>query len=128
MNHDEITQKPRSWSWVLLFTTSGTLLCCALPITLVGLGMGSVVATMASTAPWLITLSQHKALMFLVSGLLIVLAIAFVYRPGRVCPTDPELAAACESADRWNRRLLIVSSLMWMIGFIAAYALPLLLI
>jgi len=30
--------KPRSWSWLLLFTTSGTLLCCAMPITLVGTG------------------------------------------------------------------------------------------
>jgi hypothetical protein len=52
--------KPRSWSWLLLFTTSGTLLCCALPITLVTLGLGASVATMASAAPWLITLSQYK--------------------------------------------------------------------
>jgi mercuric ion transport protein len=35
--------KPRSWSWLLLFTTSGTLLCCALPITLVTLGLGASV-------------------------------------------------------------------------------------
>lgn len=34
----EINSKPRRWSWLLLFTTSGTLLCCAIPITLVSLG------------------------------------------------------------------------------------------
>ena len=77
---------PRTWSWLLLFTTSGTLLCCALPITLVSLGMGTVVATMASSTPWLIALSQYKLWMFLVSGILIGLSIYAVYRPGRSCP------------------------------------------
>ena len=119
-------KKPRSWSWLLLFTTSGTLLCCALPITLVTLGLGASVATMASAAPWLITLSQYKGWMFALSGLMIGLGFWAVHRPGRVCPTDPELAAACASADPWNQRFLWLSGAMWCIGFIAAYALPLL--
>ena len=118
--------KPRSWSWLLLFTTSGTLLCCALPITLVTLGLGASVATMASAAPWLITLSHYKSWMFALSGTLIGLGFWAVHRPGRVCPTDPELAAACASADRWNQRFLWLSASMWCVGFIAAYALPLL--
>tara|TARA_B110000902_G_scaffold263062_1_gene341353 strand:+ start:983 stop:1351 length:369 start_codon:yes stop_codon:yes gene_type:complete len=118
--------KPRSWSWLLLFTTSGTLLCCALPITLVTLGLGASVATMASAAPWLITLSQYKGWMFALSGLIIGLGFWAVHRSGRVCPTDPELAAACASADRWNRRFLWLSTGMWCVGFIAAYGLPLL--
>ena len=118
--------KPRSWSWLLLFSTSGTLLCCALPITLVTLGLGASVATMASAAPWLITLSQYKGWMFTLSGLIIGLGFWAVHRSGRVCPTDPELAAACASADRWNRRFLWLSTGMWCVGFIAAYGLPLL--
>ena len=128
MLHDQehTMNKPRSWSWLLLLTTSGTLLCCAIPIVLVSLGLGTAVATMASSAPWLITLSQYKAWMFLASGLLIGLSAWAVYRPGRQCPTDPELAAACQRADRWNRRFISVSSGMWVIGFIAAYGLPLL--
>lgn len=117
---------PRTWSWLLLFTTSGTLLCCALPITLVSLGMGAAVATMASSAPWLIILSQYKLWMFLLSGVLILLSTYAVYRPGRSCPTDPNLAAACAQADKWNRRFIIISASMWAIGFITAYALPLL--
>ena len=121
------TNKPVTWSWLLLFTTSGTLLCCAIPITLVSLGLGTVVATMASTAPWLITLSQYKSWMFLISALLIGLATWAVYRPGRLCPTDPELAAACQRADIWNRRFIWLSGGMWLVGFIAAYGLPLLL-
>lgn len=119
-------RKPKTWSWLLLFTTSGTLLCCALPITLVSLGLGAVVASMASTAPWLITLSQYKVWMFLLSAILIALSAWAVYRPGRVCPTDPELAKACAKADRWNRRFIMISTAMWLLGFITAYGLPLL--
>ena len=116
--------KPRSWSWILLFTTSGTLLCCAIPITLVSIGMGATVAAMASSAPWLITLSQYKVPMFILSGLLIVLSAWAVYRLGRSCPTNPELAAACLRADIWNRRFIVFSGVMWAVGFFAAYGLP----
>lgn len=119
------TQKPRTWSWLLLFTTSSTLLCCAIPITLVTLGMGATVASMAASAPWLITLSQYKGWMFLISGVLIVLAAWAVLRPGRACPVDPELAAACARADTWNKRFIVFSTVMWLVGFGAAYLLPL---
>lgn len=119
---------PLNWSWLLLFTTSGTLLCCALPITLVSLGLGATVASMASSAPWLIVLSQYKAWMFLLSGLLIGVSCWAIYRPGRSCPSDPALAAACERADRWNRRFVFLSAGLWTVGFMAAYVLPLLLI
>lgn len=120
------TSRPRTWSWLLLFTTSGTLICCAIPITLVSLGLGAAVASMASTAPWLVTLSLYKGWMFTASGGLIALSAWAVYRPGRACPADPDLAAACERADKWNRRFIWFSGAMWAIGFFAAFALPVL--
>ena len=125
MTHTE-QSKPRTWSWLLLLTTSGTLVCCAIPITLVSLGLGAAVASMASTVPWLVTLSMYKGWMFSMSGGLIGLSAWAVYRPGRVCPTDPELAAACETADRWNRRFIWFSASMWCVGFAAAFILPVL--
>ena len=120
------TSRPRTRSWLLLFTTSGTLICCAIPITLVSLGLGAAVASMASTAPWLVTLSLYKGWMFTASGGLIALSAWAVYRPGRACPADPDLAAACERADKWNRRFIWFSGAMWAIGFFAAFALPVL--
>ncbi len=45
--------------------------CCALPITLVVLGMGGAVASMMSVARWLGTLAQYKLLMFTATGLVI---------------------------------------------------------
>lgn len=115
--------KPVAWSWILLLTTTATLTCCALPILLVSFGLGAAVATMASTAPWLIALSQHKAWVFAVSGALIAAAAWAVFRPGRACPADPELAAACASADKWNRRFLWLASAMWCVGFFTAFIL-----
>ena len=123
--NDATQAKPVMWSWVLLFTTSGTLICCAIPITLVALGLGTVVATVASSAPWLVTLSQYKGWMFAGSGVLIALSAWAVFRSGRACPADPALAAACERADRWNRRFIWISSVLWLVGFSAAYLLPL---
>lgn len=115
--------KPRSWSWILLVTTSATLTCCALPILLVTVGLGTAVASIASTAPWLISLSMYKGWVFSVSGAMIAASAWAVYRPGRVCPTDPELAAACARADKWNRRFIWLSGSMWCVGFFAAFVL-----
>lgn len=119
------TPRTRRWTWLLLFTTSGTLICCAIPIALVSLGLGSVVASMAATAPWIVTLSMYKGWMFTVSGCLIALAAWAIYRPGRSCPADPDLAALCQRADKWNRGFVWVAAAMWIIGFLAAFALPL---
>jgi len=117
----------KQWSWVLLFTSSTTLICCALPIALVTLGLGAVSAVMFANFPFLVVLAKHKALLFAGSGLMIAVSGWLLYRPGRACPIDPELARACETAHRWNTRIVVVSSLMWALGFVAAYlSLPML--
>lgn len=115
----------RVWSWTLLFTTSATLVCCALPILLVSLGFGAAVASIATAAPWLIQLSLYKGWVFAISGALILLAAWSVMRAGRSCPTDPQLAKACEKADQWNRRFILLSAALWCVGFFAAYVLVL---
>ena len=43
-----------------LFASSSTLVCCALPAIFVGLGAGASFASLVSTFPFLITLSQYK--------------------------------------------------------------------
>lgn len=101
----------------------GTLLCCALPLLLVTLGMGATVATLVSAAPWLVTLSHYKAWMFVLSGGALLAAAYFLYRPGRTCPTDPQLARLCARADRWNRRVHGAAVVIWLIGAFSAYLL-----
>jgi mercuric ion transport protein len=104
-----------------LLLSAGTLICCALPILLVSLGLGASVAALTSAAPWLVSLSAHKNWVFTVSGLAIAGGVFLLYRPGRACPTDPRLAALCARADRWNRAALSIAAVIWSIGFTAAF-------
>lgn len=114
------------WGWLVLFTSSSTLICCALPILLVTLGLGAVSATLFDTLPFLVTLAKHKLWMFIGSAGMLILGGWALYRPGRSCPTDPVLAQKCEGAHRWNKRIWWVSIVIWGIGFFAAYlSLPL---
>ena len=112
---------PRKWAWIVLFTSSSTLICCALPIMLVSLGLGAVSATLFASFPILVTLAQYKTWMF--SGSAVVLALTgwLLYRPGRACPADPDLAEQCERAHRWNMRFFWVAAAVWMAGAAAAY-------
>jgi mercuric ion transport protein len=115
-------------SYLSLFTSFGTLLCCALPSLLVLLGLGATVASFLSAVPWLVTLSRHKNWVFFVSGILIVsnLGYTYVVAPrlrggGAACPTDaPE---ACEQASTLSRTVLWISVSLYAIGLFSAYLL-----
>jgi len=118
--------KATGLSWLTLFAASGTLICCALPIVLVTLGLGTAVAALTSSFPILMTIAQHKTWVFTVSGVLLLVSGWFTYRPGKTCPADPELARICNRAQLWNRRIYWSAVALWSVGFFAAYlALPL---
>ena len=126
MSTDPVRVKAGGLAWLTLFASSGTLICCALPIVLITLGMGATVAALTSSFPILITLSQHKAWVFAFSGLLLGLTGWWLYRREYSCPGDKRLAAMCARSRVWNRRIFLTSALIWLLGFFAAYlALPL---
>lgn len=115
--------KEKSLTIFTLFTTTGTLLCCALPIILVTLGLGSTVVAMTSMFPFLITLTQYKIWVFIFSGAMLAISGWLMYRPGRTCPTDKELARICSATHKWNTRIYLSSLIIWGIGFSASYLL-----
>jgi mercuric ion transport protein len=114
--------------YVSLFSSFGTLLCCALPSLLVLVGLGATVASFLSSVPVLVTLSHHKNWVFAVSGLLIAANFAYVYMlvpkllagRGACPPDDPN---ACEAASRTSRVVLWISGLIYLGGFFTAYVL-----
>jgi mercuric ion transport protein len=113
-------------SYFSLFTSVGTLLCCALPSLLVLAGLGASVASTLSALPWLVTLSRHKHWTFSISGTLIALSFVNMYYlaprfRARAC--DPENPAACDNASDLARTLLWISAAIYTVGFFAAYAL-----
>ena len=116
----------RSSTLITLFASSGTLICCALPILLVSLGLGSVVAAATFRWPFLVTLSEHSTLMFGGSAAFLALAGWVVYWRPQQCPSDPVLGAQCVRANLWNRRAWWLSIVIWLAGFSARFGLPLL--
>lgn len=112
-------------SYFALFASTGTLFCCALPSLLVALGMGATMAGLVTAVPQLVWLSQYKALVFGVSGLMILIASYLQYRSRfETCPTDPKLAKACTSARIWSHWILAISGIIWVTGAFFAFAAP----
>jgi len=114
--------------YLSLFTSLGTLLCCALPSLLVLIGLGATVASVVTAAPWLITLSRHKDWTFMVAGLLITANFFYVFlvapklRIGNpTCPLDQP--NACSTASRMSQWILWVSAGIYFVGFFSAYVL-----
>jgi len=116
-------RKEQGITWFAFFTTTGTLICCALPILFVTLGLGATVAAMTSAFPFLVALSKHKIWVFTFSALMLVISGWLMYRPGRHCPADPVLAQKCTTTLKWNKRIYWVSVGIWGAGFFAAYVL-----
>jgi hypothetical protein len=115
-------------SYVSLFTSLGTLLCCALPSLLVLFGLGATVASVLSEAPWLVAMSHHKNWVFLVAGVLISGNFVYVYAiaprlQARTGACDPSDASACQTVSRFSRIVLWCSALLYLIGCFSAYLL-----
>ena len=108
-------------SWLALFASAGTLICCALPIVLVSLGFGAAVAALTSNFPLLVSLSKHKEWIFLLSGAVLVLAAWLNARLRGDCPNDSALRALCVRTQRRRGRLFWASAIIWTVGFFAAY-------
>jgi mercuric ion transport protein len=99
-----------------------------LPSLLVFLGLGATVASVVSTAPWLITLSRHKNWTFTIAGVLIAANFVYVFRvapklqaAGQTYPVDQP--SACGTASRISRTILWVSAAIYLVGFFSAYLL-----
>ena len=105
-----------------LFASLGTLLCCALPITLVTLGFGSTVAALTMELPALSQLSALKTWLFGVSGVLLALGWLML-RMDTVCPADPDLAEKCATGRARARIILWIALVTWMTGTFFAYLL-----
>ncbi len=117
-------------SMLALFTSLGTILCCALPLVLVMLGLGATWAALVSNVPWLVALSHHKKLVFALAGALILGNLVDVYgvaprlrARGVTCRIDGP--SACDTASKLTRVALWCSAATWLAGFSVAYVLPL---
>ena len=108
------------FKWLTLFISSSTLLCCALPILLISLGFGAVVASLNYNLPALVFLAEHKSWTLVLSATLLLFMARFIWRSQQVCPADPELANYCQMTKRWNKKIFWLSVVIWSIGFFSS--------
>jgi hypothetical protein len=112
-------------AFLSLFTSLGTLLCCALPAAFVVLGMGAAFAGLVGAIPQIIWFSEHKVFLFSLGAVLLLSGGLLQWRArNAACPIDPALGEACAITRDWSRVTYFVALGLYLIGFIFAFIAP----
>jgi len=114
-------------SFVSLFASSSTLVCCAIPALLVALGAGAALSSFVSIFPQVVWLSEHNEALFGFAGLMMIGSGALQWRNRSApCPIDPALRDACLKTRKTASYVYAASVVMYLIGGWFAFVQPLL--
>ena len=110
-----------------LFTSSSTLICCALPATLVAIGSAATLTALVGNFPQLIWISEHKGLVFGIAGAMLAIAGYLQWQARNApCPVDPILALACTKTRKNALRIYWLSVGIFAVGAFFAFVAPIL--
>lgn len=108
-----------------LFSSSGTLICCAIPAALVAIGAGASLAGLISVFPQIVWFSEQKVPIFAVSGVLIAASLFMTWKNRNApCPIDKQQAVACQRLKKWSFINLSIAILFYVIGASFAFIFP----
>ena len=108
-----------------LFTSGTTLICCALPATLVAIGSAATLASLVSNFPQLIWISEHKGLVFGLAGAMLAMAGYLQWQARNApCPADAALAAVCAKTRQNALRIYWLSVAIFAVGAFFAFIAP----
>lgn len=108
-----------------LFTSGSTLICCALPATLVAIGSAATLTALVGNFPQLIWISEHKALVFGLAGAMLAIAGYLQWQARHApCPADAALAAVCSKTRKNAVRIYWLSVAIFAIGAFFAFIAP----
>jgi len=113
----------RIFNTMALFTSAGTLLCCALPAIISLIAGGSALASLVSNFPFLITLSKNKDIIFITAGAFILTSLYFTYFYKKdYCLINKD----CAEARKLSKKILWTSIGIYSVGAFFSYlAVPL---
>lgn len=104
-----------------LLASSTTLVCCVLPAVFVSLGAGAALIGLTSAIPQLIWLSEHKAGVFSVAAVFMVVSGVLLWRARSApCPADPLLARSCMRLRRASNVIYLVGLGLFALGGVFA--------
>jgi hypothetical protein len=110
-----------------LLASTATLVCCVLPAVFVAIGAGAALAGLVAAIPQLIWLSDHKPLVFISAGALLVISgIALWFGRRAPCPADPKLARSCRRVRRISAIVYAIAVVSFLLGGTFAFLLPVL--
>lgn len=110
-------------SFFSLFTSFGTLICCAIPAALVLLGFGATLANFLGEFPQFIWFSEHKAWVFSLSlGMLVIAFFSQRYAETRLCPVDRK--DDCQNTKSWSKKVFYLSFIINLGGVFFTFVLP----
>lgn len=112
-------------TFLSLFGSLSTLLCCALPVTLVSLGMGATFASLTANVPQIIWLTERKDLLFLFTGLLLIISYLLMRQSEKMaCPIDVNQNQVCDSSKKISKKMYWVTVFIYLIGVTFSYIIP----
>lgn len=108
-----------------LFGSVSTLLCCALPVTLVSLGMGATFASMTSRFPQILWITEKKDELFIITAILLTLSYFSIRRSEKMaCPIDKDQAKLCGETKVVSRKLFWATVVIYITGLLFSYVIP----
>ena len=113
--------KEKIVSFLALFTSTGTLLCCALPAAIAAIAGGAAIGAYVSAFPWIIPLSQHKGGIFLTAGLLIVFNGMLTLRPKGRLACAITGGKGCETAGNFSKSMFWIAAIIYAFGAFMTY-------
>lgn len=112
-------------SFFSLFGSLSTLLCCALPVTLVTLGMGATFASLTASFPQIIWLTERKEALFIITGLLLIVSYFLMKRSENLaCPIDIDQREACQSSKSISKKIYWTTVIIYLVGLSFSYVIP----
>ena len=109
-----------------LFSSGSTLICCALPATMVAIGSAATLTALVGNFPQLIWVSEHKELVFGLAASMLAIAGYLQWQARNApCPADVSLAAVCTKTRKNALMIYYCSVAIFAVGVFFAFVAPL---
>jgi hypothetical protein len=113
-------------NYLTLFTSSGTIVCCAIPALLVSIGAGAALSSLITVFPQLVILSVYKIPIFIGAFMMLIISGILQYRSRNLpCPADKKQAYACMQTRKVSMIIYFTSVGIFIIGLLFAFIIPL---